>query len=160
MRTVGSLSSRLVCVALASVVILVPVRVDGQDAAHVAPVQDLAFGQLFPGIATRVGTGDVSRRGEVQLEGRGQYHIQFLLPEAMTSAGGTSLPLRFGAGDAALVRGSAGTPRTFDPTVGTTVSFSGGVLDAQVFLGGTADPDPDQTAGVYSATITILLARN
>lgn len=160
MRTVPKFWRTLAGVALASVVTLAPVYADGQAVAHVAPVRDLEFGQLFPGVATRVLTPDVGRRGEVQLEGRGQYHIQFLLPDAMTSAQGASLPLRFGAGDGALVRGSAGTPLAFDPTVGTNVTFSGAVTDAQVFLGGTADPSVDQTTGSYSATITILLARN
>lgn len=160
MRTVPEFWRTLAGVALASVVTLAPVYADGQAVAHVAPVRDLEFGQLFPGVTTRVLTPDVGRRGEVQLEGRGQYYVQFLLPEAMMSAEGATLPLRFGAGDAALVRGSAGTPLAFDPTVGTNVNFSGAVMDAQVFLGGTADPSADQTAGSYSATITILLARN
>lgn len=128
--------------------------------ANVVPVQGLQFGQLFPGIDMRIAPSDVGRRGEVQVDGRGRYQIQFILPTELTTADGATLPVTFGAADGVLIRGTAGAPESFDPNVGASVSLSGGVQDAQIFLGGTASPAQTQQSGVYTANITIVLARN
>ena len=128
--------------------------------ANVTPVQGLRFGQLIPGVTSHVGPGDVGRRGELQLEGRGSYQIQLVLPTALVSSDGSTLPVSFGAADAVLKRGTAGDPLVFDPNTGTTVAFTGGIVDAQLFLGGTALPRPDQPAGAYTANVSVLIARN
>lgn len=128
--------------------------------ANVVPVQGLQFGQLFPGASTRVAPADVGRRGEVQVEGLGKYQIQFILPTELTAPSGATLPVTFGAADGVVVRGTAGSPESFDPNVGTTVVLLGGVSEAQIFLGGTASPGQDQAAGAYTANVTILMARN
>lgn len=128
--------------------------------AMVTPVQGLQFGQLFPGSSTRIAPTDVGRRGEVQVEGRGGYQVHFILPTALTTLDGVTLPVTFNAADGVLIRGTAGAPESFDPNVGTTVSFTGGVQDAQIFLGGTASPTGTQQAGVYTANVTIMMARN
>lgn len=128
--------------------------------ANVQAVQGLQFGQLFPGSSTRVAPTDVGRRGEVQVEGQGVYQIQFILPRVLTSADGAMLPVTFGAADGVLIRGTAGAPESFDPNTGTSVSLTGGVQDAQIFLGGTASPGRTQAAGVYTANVTIVMARN
>jgi hypothetical protein len=132
----------------------------GGGQAAVQPVQELQFGLLIPGAATRVSPDDVARRGELQVSGRGQYQIQFLLPAALVSAEGASIPVEFGPGDAGLVRGTAGSPQLFDPTLGAGVALTAGITEAQLFLGGTARPAADQAAGTYSATVTVLVARN
>lgn len=133
----------------------------GQGAqANVVPVQGLQFGQLFPGISMRIAPSDVGRRGEVQVEGRGKYQIQFILPTALTTPDGATLPVTFGSADGVLIRGTAGAPESFDPNIGANVSFGGGVQDAQIFLGGTASPAQTQQSGVYTANVTIMMARN
>lgn len=132
----------------------------GGSEATVVPVQGLRFGPLIPGASSRIGTADVGQRGELQVEGSGQYQVQFILPEAMVSAGGATIRLDFGPSDAVVVRGTAGSPLVFDPQVGTSLSLTGNVREAQLFLGGTAFPSPNQAAGSYSANITVLVARN
>lgn len=152
--------------ALAPLLFLYPAVAQGQTPgrgpgqATVQPVQDLRFGRLIPGLVVRVGADDVGARAELEVEGRGRYQVQLILPRAMTSPAGATLPLTFGPADGAVVVGTAGTARPFDPTRGTSVTLTGGITSAQVFLGGTARPAPDQPAGVYTANITVLMARN
>ena len=160
MRNRTRLLGRIVGLTLTSAALAAPHRLAAQGTAHVAPVQDLRFGQLFPGVPATVTPGDVAQRGELQVEGRGKYRIQFIVPAEMVSVGGATLPLRFGAGDGVLVRGSAGASQAFDPTMGAEVTFGGSIRDAQIFLGGTALPGAGQEAGAYTATITVLMARN
>ncbi|MEJ2502017.1 MAG: hypothetical protein P8177_01690 [Gemmatimonadota bacterium] len=118
----------------------------GPGQAIVQPVQGLRFGDVLPGVPVRVDPSDVGRRGELQLEGRGRYQVQLVLPAAMTSADGAQLPLSFSAGDAALVRGTTGAMEPFDPGMGTFLALTG--------------PAPDQPGGVYTANVTVLMARN
>jgi hypothetical protein len=125
----------------------------------VQPVQGLRFGVLIPGMVVTVDPGDVASRGELQVDGRGRFQVQLILPAAMDSPSGARLPLSFGAGDAVVVRGTAGSYEPFDPVVGTTLALTGGITTAQLFLGGTAVSAPDQASGVYTANVTILLAR-
>ena len=147
-------------VALLSLLCAAPARAQRAPGhADVQPVQGLRFGALVPGMPVRIDPGDVGRRGELQLDGRGRYQLQLILPATMDSPAGARLPLQFGLGDAALVRGTAGTTELFDPLVGTTLQLTGGITTAQLFLGGTAIPASDQAAGIYSANVTILLAR-
>jgi hypothetical protein len=132
----------------------------GGGTAVVDPVQGLQFGQLVPGMTLRVGPEEVGQRGELHVEGTGQYQVQFLLPEALVSLEGRTIPLVFGATDGILVRGTAGTAQVFDPRFGIGLSLTGGVRDARIFLGGTVEPAPGQASGMYLANITVLVARN
>ncbi len=132
----------------------------GGGEATVQPVQGLEFGLLIPGTPMRVRPDDVGRRGELQVSGRGQYQVRFVLPASLVSAEGASIPVEFGPGDAAVVRGTAGSPQLFDPSVGAGVSLTAGISEAQLFLGGTARPAGNQAAGTYSASVTVLVARN
>lgn len=132
----------------------------GGNQATVAPVQGLQFGPLIPGSPSHIGTGDVGQRGELQVEGSGQYQIRFILPEALVSPQGATIPLQFGSTDAVVIRGTAGSEFVFDPKVGTSLSLTENVREAQLFLGGTALPSETQQAGMYSANITVLVARN
>jgi len=132
----------------------------GGGQAAVDPVQSLRFGQLIPGAPTRVGPDEVGQRGELQVAGSGQYQVQFILPTALVSAAGATIPIEFGPVDGALVRGTAGALQLFDPNVGAGLSLTGGVREAQLFLGGTVRPAGNQAAGMYSANVTVLVARN
>lgn len=157
----GSLFRALVGAALVIAGGADPISAQGPAGqASVVTVQGLRFGELFPGSSTRVGPDDVAQRGEVQVEGRGNYQIQFILPDALVAPSGATLPVTFVAGDGVVIRGTAGSPESFDPNLGVAVALTGGVGDAQIFLGGTASPGQAQAAGTYSATVTILLARN
>jgi hypothetical protein len=76
----------------------------------------------------------------------------------MAGPGGAQLPLSFGATD-----GGVGDTETitaasaFDPRVPRVARF-GGNGRLYLFLGGTAHPGAGQTAGAYSATVTVTVA--
>jgi hypothetical protein len=121
----------------------------------VAPVQQLAFGYLTQGLTEVVPYTDTFRRGVVNVDGTGQVYIRLVLPTALTSFDGATIPLQFLAGDmAAQEAGRA--PSAFDPAGSTRVNLSKGT--ATLFVGGRAVPAPDQRAGVYSATMTIIVS--
>lgn len=120
--------------------------------------QNLAFGVLVPGAPGAVSVTDGVRRGEWVLTGRGNATIALVLPAALVAASGASIPLVFGTADAAWQRSTGGLLQTVDPAT----PFSVNVPNRQairIFLGGTAQPSVDQSAGVYSATITLIVAQ-
>lgn len=134
----------------------VPESASGQVTA--IPQQDLSFGILMPGTPTTVFTDDAARRAEWLLTGRGSVTISFVLPSALQGPAGAVLPLVFAAGDAAVARNAAGGGmRLEDPNT----PFSVNVPNRQnllLYLGGTAQPATTQSAGNYSATITVIIA--
>ena len=125
------------------------------------PQRDLAFGLLTPGVPNQVLVSDAARRAEWLLTGRGNTTVSFVLPTVMQGPGGALLPLVFAAGDAAWMRqgaGGGGGMQTEDPNT----PFSVNVPNRQtvrLFLGGTAQPATTQTAGTYTATVTVIIAQ-
>ena len=121
----------------------------------VSQVQPLAFGLLTQGVAEVVPYTDTFRRGVVNVDGSGQAYIRVVLPSALTSAGGTSIPLQFLTGDVAAIE--AGKPASaFDPLASTRVNLGKGT--ASLLIGGRAIPAADQRAGLYSATMTVIVS--
>jgi hypothetical protein len=121
----------------------------------VAQVQPLAFGYLTQGIAEIVPYTDTFRRGVVTIDGTGQGWIRVVLPLTLTSPQGATIPLQFLAGDVATQE--TGKPAAaFDPAASTRVNLGKG--PASLFIGGRAAPAADQRAGVYSATVTIIVS--
>ena len=129
---------------------------------NAVPQKDLEFGLLMPGVPNRVLVSDVARRAEWLLTGRGNTTVSFVLPTFMQGPAGAVMPLLFQAGDAAWIRqmagGGGGGMTTEDPNT----PFSVNVPNRQtlrLFLGGTAQPATTQTAGSYTATITVIIAQ-
>ena len=130
----------------------------GSAQVTAAGSQDLAFGVLVPGAPGVVGVTDPVRRGEWLLTGRGNVTVALVLPAELISSSGASIPLVFTTGDAAWQRSSGGQLQVVDPAT----PFSVNVPNRQairVFLGGTARPSMDQSAGIYTATITLIVAQ-
>jgi hypothetical protein len=119
----------------------------------------LQFGVLMPGVPTQIAPTDAARRAEVLLTGTGAVDLRFVLATVLTSADGTTLPLRFVNGDAAVLEGQKKNPDVFDPNVSYRLRFNpgGGGNTARVFLGGTASPSAAQPAGLYSATVSLVI---
>jgi hypothetical protein len=125
--------------------------------------QDLSFGVVVPGTPTAVPVSDAARRGEWLLTGRGNTTISFVLPTELQGPGGAVMPLLFGATDAAWQRqnaggGGGGGLNVVDPRT----PFSVNVPNRQtvrLYLGGTAQPTTTQSAGSYTATITVIVAQ-
>jgi hypothetical protein len=132
---------------------LLPARARAQFA--VAQVQPLAFGYLTQGVTEIVPYTDTFRRGVINVDGSGQAWIRVTLPASLVSAQGSSIPLQFLTGDVATQE--SGKPAAaFDPSTSTRVNLGKGT--ATLFIGGRAVPAADQRAGLYSATVTVLVS--
>jgi hypothetical protein len=121
----------------------------------IASVQPLAFGYLTQGVTEIVPYTDTFRRGVVHVDGAGQAWIRVVLPTTLTSPQGTTIPLQFLTGDLALQE-SGKAAAAFDPAASTRVNLTNGT--ASLFIGGRAVPAATQRAGLYSATVTIMVS--
>ena len=131
-----------------------PAAVPGMEAV---PVQGLAFGGLIPGVPEAVAVTDAARRAEIVLNGSGLFDVTLVLPDAMVSATGARMPLRFTAGDGALLRNVSAALVPFDPLGTNRVSLDAAQGPARLLLGGTALPAREQTAGRYTTTIVVVV---
>lgn len=121
----------------------------------VSQVQPLSFGYLTQGVTEVVPYTDTFRRGVVTVDGSGQAWIRVTLPTALVSPQGATIPLQFLTGDVAAQENGK-PPDTFDPATSTRVNLSKGT--ASLFIGGRAVPAAAQRAGVYSATVTVIVS--
>jgi hypothetical protein len=132
-------------------------RLDAQGRPlSVAPGQNLAFGPIFPGVTTRITRTDALRSGQFQVTGAKNSSVQvtFTLPPAML-VGSRTVPMQFGSADGGVsTQATIGSATAFDPRVPlvTTLSQQGRLY---LFLGGTALPGVQQTAGSYAAPVTV-----
>jgi hypothetical protein len=133
---------------------LVPAPASSQ--VELLPVQDLAFGQLQPGIPEVVLPTDAARRAHVNVTGQGDWIATFTLPAELTSSEGATLPLVFGPTDGYAGRNNSFT--LFDPNQPFTFRGQRN-RPYSIYLGGTADPAINQASGTYSATIIIFIAQ-
>ena len=146
-------SRALALLALLALPAAAPAAAEAQYA--VAQVQPLAFGYLTQGVTEIVAPTDAFRRGVLTLDGPGQAWIRLVLPTALTSALGATIPLQFLTGDV-TAQETGKPPAAFDPTTSTRVNLSKGT--ASLFIGGRAVPAVDQRAGDYTATMTIIVS--
>lgn len=124
-----------------------PMNVSGQ--------RDLDFGTVIAGVPTTIGRLDATA-GQFIVRGRRNTEvlIELTLPTALTGATG-SVPLSFGPADGGHGPTSAVTgSQPFDPRVPLTVRLPGNGA-YYVWLGGTAQPLPQQRPGTYSAAIVL-----
>jgi hypothetical protein len=128
----------------------------GQTA--VFPVQDLAFGQLQPGVSTTVAATDASRRAELDLSASGTLVLTMVLPTNLVSAVGSLLPVSFSSGSAHVRWNWLGLEYAFNPNAPYTLWLPRLANGGSIYLGGTASPRVNQQPGVYTATITLIVA--
>ena len=140
---------------LAAVLLLFLSSRSGFAQYSVSEVQPLAFGILTQGVTEIVPYTDTFRRGVVNVDGAGQVYIRVVLPAALTSALGAAIPLQFLNGDVAATE-SGRPPAAFDPLGSTRVNLGKGT--ASLLMGGRAMPAANQRAGLYSATMTIIVS--
>ena len=119
--------------------------------------RNLTFGTVFPGIPTSVPSTHPRDAGEFEIQGNagGAVRVEFLLPTALVTPGGATLPIAFSVTDGSYDF-SRGPPRRspFNPH-GPLVATLGPNGKLHVFLGGTVSPVPGQTSGTYVATISV-----
>lgn len=142
-------------IALRALAILVVSAASAAAQYAVTPVQPLAFGYLTQGVTEAVPYTDTFRRGVVSVDGAGQAWIRLVLPVSLLSLQGSTIPLQFLTGDVASQENGRAA-LAFDPTGSTRVNLGRGT--ASVFIGGRAVPALTQRAGLYSATMTIIVS--
>ena len=152
-RRAPRLAQRLALLVGALGLALAPHRASAQFA--VSPVQPLAFGYLTQGLTEIVPYTDTFRRGVVTVDGTGQAWIRVVLPTTLVSPQGATIPLLFLTGDVAAQEAGR-PPAAFDPAASTRVNLSKGT--AALFIGGRALPAANQRAGLYSATMTVIVS--
>jgi hypothetical protein len=119
--------------------------------------RNLSFGTVFPGIPTSVASNHPRLSGEFEIQGtRGlPVRFEFLLPAALTAAGGATLPVAFANTDGSFHFSRGLAHRSlFDPH-GPVTAALGPNGELHVWLGGTVSPARGQTSGTYIATISI-----
>ena len=130
-----------------------------QTATAVTAIQGLDFGSLIAGVAEPVPLTEAWRRAEARIEGERNVDVRFILPTALVASSGATIPLQFVSGDGSVTMAGSTQGKTFDPNVGTKVQFKANVTSAMLYLGGTALPAANQSAGTYSATIVIIVSK-
>lgn|SRR5690606_19164937 len=144
-------------VALATLVVSFAGPGEAQGQVLVVAERDLDFGMLTPGLTEVVAPTDLMRSAQVRIEGRGRYQVSFQLPASLVAPGGAQIPLLFGAGDGQLaIRHKVST---FDPNETLQFRVNPAEREAQINLGGRAQPAPSQPAGVYTATIVMMVVQ-
>ena len=142
-------------IALLALAILMVSATSAAAQYAVTQVQPLAFGYLTQGVTEVVPYTDTFRRGVVTVNGAGQAWIRLVVPISLISLEGSTIPVQFLAGDVASQE-NAKTAVAFDPTASTRVNLSRGT--ASLFIGGRAVPALTQRAGLYSATMTVIVS--
>lgn len=144
----------------------IPVTANVQTPLTVTKTTNLDFTTVFPGVTKTVSpqtNGAASATAglvTVQGQSNGQVTVSFVMPSPMVLNGpsGATLPLSFSATSGcwgASNTQSACTP--YDAATTLTQRLSGtGFM--HVWLGGTVAPAVNQTAGAYTATITMNVA--
>jgi hypothetical protein len=128
------------------------------QAVTVTPVQGLSFGLLLPGAPETVSLDDVARRGVVALAGSGPLDVTFVLPSALVSLEGGSLPLSFSTMSAGVLQSSGGSVLPFNPQQLQRVQLATDRV-THLVLGATAQPASSQRAGHYTARIVVIVSQ-
>lgn len=136
----------------ATATVLQPLTVTG--------VQDLAFGNVYPGVNKTIDYTDATNGGQFSVTGFGgaQVQVSFTLPTALDGPSGATLPIDSWTGyynqtNSATTGGSA-----FSSLSGSTTTTLSGTGDLYVFLGARVVPANNQTAGSYTNTVTMTVA--
>jgi hypothetical protein len=135
----------------ATATVLQPLTVSG--------ARDLGFGNVYPGVNKSIAVADATS-GRFDLTGVASAQIQFsfTLPTNLTS-GGNTLPIGtwtgyYNATNNATVGGTSFTPSASN----TTTNLAAVTGQLFVFVGATVSPSGAQTAGSYSAQVTLTAA--
>jgi hypothetical protein len=159
LRWGGRLRGLLIPVVLVGVGVLsLPAgtgQAEAQSSVAVYPLAGLRFHQLSPGVPADIRPFAVGSRAEVDLVGTGRVTVSFQLPEALVSNGGHRIPLTFGASDGIWTLKGQNRETFFDPRLPLELNIPPSREGASIFLGGLATPGALQSAGDYTATVTV-----
>lgn len=118
---------------------------------------DLAFGNVFPGVAKTVAPTDAGAgRFHVRLRPGDHVTLVFDLPTQLVGPGGATLPIGSWTGLWNTTNSTAGATAFTPSSSATTIQIgSGGGAASYVFVGARVSPAATQPAGAYTATITL-----
>ena len=129
-----------------------------QSPITVTGAQNLAFGNVFPGVAKTVAYSDATNAGRFDVTGQGSAAVtySFTLPTNLTSSG-NNLPIASWTGYLNTANSTAGgsaiTPSA--TPAGATLSAGGALY---VFVGATVTPPSNLPAGSYTGTVTLTVS--
>lgn len=121
----------------------------------IANLRNLSFGTVFPGIAVTILETDATS-GHFRVLGGAGAEVQLTfpaLPATLADGGGNSMPVAFTATENST--DASGTGTACDTSTGCTTNLDGATGALHVYIGGTVTPADPQTAGNYSATVTL-----
>src|SRR5216110_2159896 len=125
-----------------------------QSPIAVAGAQNLAFGNVFPGVAKTVAYSDATNAGRFDVTGQASTPVtySFTLPATLGSAGNTMPIVSYTGVHAQNNAQTGGT--AFSPVAGATPTLNAsGAL--WVWVGAQVQPATNQAAGVYTGSITM-----
>ncbi|HXM38485.1 MAG TPA: DUF4402 domain-containing protein [Gemmatimonadales bacterium] len=125
-----------------------------QTPINVVGAQNLAFGNVFPGVNKTIAATDLTNAGRFDVAGQASTPVtlSFTLP-ATLSSGGNTMPITSFTGIHALLVSQAGGV-AFAPSASSTTSLSG-TGQLYVWIGAQVQPATNQAAGAYSGSITL-----
>lgn len=127
------------------------------QAITVTGARDLAFGNVFPGVAKTVVVSDAtSGRFDLTGQSSGNVNVSFTLPANLTS-GANNLPIGTWTGCTNGTNTTTGCT-SFTPSAGATASAFSGAGALFVWVGGTVSPAANQAAGAYTGIVTLTAA--
>ena len=133
------------------------VRATVLQAIALSPIQDLTFGNVFPGVSKTI-PSQSGNGGRFQATGQPNANISLTLTlPANLVSGANLLPVGSWTGRHNTTLTGAGSAPTFTPSAGVNTTFSATGF-RYVFLGGTVTPAANQAAGFYSAVATLTVA--
>jgi len=129
-----------------------------QSPITVTGAQNLAFGNVFPGVAKTIAYSDATNGGHFSVAGQASTPVtySFTLPTNLTSSG-NNLPIASWTGYLNTANSTAGgsaiTPSA--TPAGATLSAGGALY---VFVGATVTPPSNLPAGSYTGTVTLTVS--
>jgi hypothetical protein len=126
--------------------------------------QDLAFGNVFPGVAKTIAYTDAANAGQFSISGDGGANvtISFTLPTDLTGPSSSTLPIGSWTGYHNATNSSTSGGTAFTPSAtaeSATLSGTSGTAGSLfVFLGATVTPTTTQTQGSYTGTVQMTVA--
>jgi len=123
-------------------------------------VRTLGFGNVLPGVPSNVQPTDPVRSGQFDITwpSLARVEVQFVLPTVLSTGGGATIPISFGATSAGYsASGSIAGQTPFNPTTPFRANLSA-LGRGSVYLGGALAPPGAQAAGSYSASVSITVA--
>jgi hypothetical protein len=121
----------------------------------IAPLRNLDFGTVFPGLSSTVLETDATSGHLRVLGGAGaEVAVTFpSLPTTLDDGFGNSMSVTFTATHNISDQNGSGT--SFVPSTGVTTSLDGGTGELHVYVGGNVTAGDPQAAGNYSALVTM-----